>query len=165
VSVDELPLEPAGPALRERDLTARLRVRYSAKPGRPLRFVYADQVRSHAGWHQDVRVCDFLSVDTWPRSGLAVHGHEIKTTRGNWLDELREPAKAGAFLPYCNYWWIVAPEGVVHPTELPTGWGLLLPAGWDTLRVAVKSTRYREARPMPWTMSVALMRATWREHR
>lgn len=50
---------------------------------------------------------------------------EVKMDRSDWLRELKDPSKAGAFLTEADAHWVVAPGGVVATDELPDGWGLL----------------------------------------
>lgn len=71
------------------------------------------------------RYADAVAVNLWQSRGHAVHGFEIKVSRGDWLRELKDPAKAEEIQRYCDYWTIVAPKGVVADGELPPTWGLL----------------------------------------
>lgn len=71
------------------------------------------------------RYADAVAVNLWRSRGHAIHGVEIKISRGDWLRELKQPAKAEGVYVYCDHWWIVAPAGVVHEGELPPTWGLL----------------------------------------
>lgn len=71
------------------------------------------------------RYADAVAVNLWQSRGHAVHGFEIKVSRGDWLRELKDPAKAEDIQRYCDYWTIVAPKGVVADGELPPTWGLL----------------------------------------
>lgn len=72
------------------------------------------------------RYADAVAVNLWSSRGHAVHGFEIKVSRGDWLRELKKPEKAETSVyRYCDYWWIAAPKGVVKDGELPPTWGLL----------------------------------------
>lgn len=74
------------------------------------------------------RRIDLLRIGLWASRGYGIDGHELKTTRSDWLRELDDPAKAEAWWPYVHRWWVVAPDTeTVRPDELPTGWGLMLP--------------------------------------
>lgn len=68
---------------------------------------------------------DALAMSLWPSRGLSLHGIEIKEHRGDWLRELRNPAKSEKIQAYCDYWWIAAPKGVLKLEELPETWGYL----------------------------------------
>lgn len=68
---------------------------------------------------------DAIAMNLYQSRGHAVHGFEIKTSRSDWLRELKQPDKAEAIFKFCDYWWIVAPRGVVKEGELPPTWGLI----------------------------------------
>lgn len=71
---------------------------------------------------------------------VQLHGHEVKVSRSDWLQELADPSKAESWKRHCDRWWLVAPDGVVRPGELPDGWGLLVPSGAG-LRAKVMAPR------------------------
>lgn len=73
------------------------------------------------------RSCDLLRVGMWPSRGLGIDVHELKVSRSDWLRELDDPGKADAWWRFCSRFWIVAMPGIVNATELPEGWGLMLP--------------------------------------
>lgn len=73
------------------------------------------------------RSCDLLRVGMWPSRGLSIDVHELKVSRSDWLRELNDPGKADAWWRFCSRFWIVAMPGIVNATELPEGWGLMLP--------------------------------------
>ena len=152
----------SGAGARERDLLDLLLDRYTAmRPGTIAdRWVRAEHVSVSLGLTRD-RVADFIAVDKYPSNGLAIHGHEVKVSRADWLAELRDPSKAAAFTPYMHYWWLVVSDpAIVRAGELPDGWGLLTP-GKAGLRARVKATR-RAAGPLPAELSVSLMSAAAR---
>jgi hypothetical protein len=154
------PPQPAGQPCTERDLLAALHHRYSYVLGNGRRYVVAEQVRSHASFDAR-RTADFIALDTWKSSNFALHGHEVKVSRSDWLRELKEPEKAAEFIPYLNYWWVVVPApAIVKTAELPDWWGLMTLAGGQ-LR-ALKRARRQEAAPLTMTRMVALMRAVQR---
>lgn len=88
----------------------------------------------------------------------ALHGHEIKVSRSDWLRELADPTKADAWKRYCDRWWLVAPPGVGRPEELPDGWGLLVPSRNGTLRTVVHAPLL-DPEPMPTRVRAQVMRA------
>jgi hypothetical protein len=84
------------------------------------------------------RRADLVRVGMWHSRGTGVDVHEIKVSRADWLRELDDPAKAEAWWPHCNRFWVVAPPGVVAPGELPEGWGLMeLPSSGRRFKVRV----------------------------
>lgn len=154
---DELDLDIPGPVLTESDVIAALHVRYGQCFGNGPRYATARGVRSHAG-HSMRRTADFVAMDLWPSRGLALHGHEVKVSRSDWLRELAEPGKAAEFIPYMNYWWaVVSGPRIVRDGELPEGWGLLVMRG-GRLAVACQAPR-RDALPLTPSRLAALLRA------
>lgn len=119
----EAPAKPA-PTYTEGELLAMLRARYGARAGNGPRWALCTHVRDQAGFNAS-RTLDAVVMDTWPSSGLALHGFEIKCSRSDWLRELAEPDKAAAFTRWLDFFWVVAPQEVVKHAELPEGWGLL----------------------------------------
>lgn len=71
------------------------------------------------------RRADLVRVGMWRSRGAGIDVHEIKVSRGDWRRELDDPAKAEAWWPYSNRFWIVTPPGLIRPEELPAGWGLM----------------------------------------
>lgn len=87
-------------------------------------WAFLEQVRNGTGWARSARTADALAMSCWPSRGLELHGFEVKVNRGDWIRELREPAKAEEILSYCDRWWIVTPaKGVLQEGELPPTWG------------------------------------------
>ncbi len=113
--------------MKSEDLFAALGSQYPEAHG----WMLLPQVRDATGAGSG-RTADGLAMNAWPSRGLEVHGFELKTHRGDWLRELKKPAKAESIFRYCDRWWIVVPEAeggqkpVVGPAELPSSWGLLV---------------------------------------
>jgi len=99
---DELELGPEPAAMTEAAVTDALHLRYSQVHGNGRRYAVAAGVRSHAGFDAR-RTADYVAMDLWPSKGLALHGHEIKVSRSDWLRELKEPEKAAEFIPWMNF--------------------------------------------------------------
>jgi len=76
----------------------------------------------------DNRRVDCLALNLWQSRGHTLRGHEIKASRADWLVELKDPEKSARAVTSCDEWYIVAAPAVVLTSELPTGWGLMLPA-------------------------------------
>lgn len=141
----------------ERMMLDRLIARYAFSGGNGPRYTFAEHVRSRTG-HNAPRIADFIAMSLWASDGEALHGHEVKVSRSDWLTELKCPEKADAFRPYMDYWWLVASDKGIVRDDLPDGWGLIVPAG-DKLRIAKRAPR-REPEPMPKTLMACYLRAT-----
>lgn len=131
--------------------------RYGVVHGNGQRYAVAAEVRSGAGFDAR-RTADFIAMDLWPSSGLTLHGHEVKVSRGDWLRELKDPAKAAEFTPWMHCWWVVVSDPrIVRAGELPADWGLMAMRG--TVLAVVKKAPRRDAKPLPPTRVAALLRA------
>jgi len=68
-------------------------------------------------------------MSLWPSRGLELTGVEIKSSRSDWLAELKNPSKAEAVCRYCDHWYVLAAaDGIVRDDELPPTWGLMVKA-------------------------------------
>lgn len=141
----------------EADMLDLLTKRYSKEHGNGSRYAVARHVRSHAGFDAR-RTADFMAMDLWPSKGCALHGHEVKVSRSDWLHELKQPEKAAEFIPFVNYWWLVVSDAsFVRDGELPRGWGLMAVRGEQL--VVVKPAVHHDATPMNRSRLAALLRA------
>jgi hypothetical protein len=90
----------------------------------PPAFALLEEVGNATGFDSN-RHIDAIAMGLWPSRGLDVSGFEIKVSVGDWRRELKSPEKAEAIQRYCDYWWIVAPKGVVPIETVPANWGLM----------------------------------------
>lgn len=152
----------------ESDLLRMIDARYTqpGKAGYPDRYMIGHHVAPPSTF-VGLRIADAIVLDRngtyfdrnsrdprYPRGYRAVHGFEVKVSRGDWLRELRDPSKAEHWVRYCHHWWVVAPKGVVKLEELPPNWGLLQPAG-ARLRAEVKAPLLTaEDMPSPFVIAI-----------
>lgn len=141
--------------------------------GNGIRWVCAEHVRNDAGFYA-ARTADFMAVDMWPGTGNAIHGHEVKVSRSDWLNELRHPEKAAQFRDVVDHWWLVISDpAIVKPGELPTEWGLMVLTGRHGYYLRAKKTAprlhppagtslqsHREQPPLPRGFVASLLRST-----
>jgi hypothetical protein len=93
------------------------------------------------------RRADLVRVGTWASRGEGIDVHEVKVSRADWLRELDNPAKAEAWWPYCNRFWVAALPGVVGEGELPAGWGLMeFPPSGRRFKVRVPAETRKDVR-------------------
>ncbi len=103
-------------------LTDRLRRHYIRRSDQPGG-VFVTEVGLNG--HTDRR-CDAIYVGFTASSGQRLIGHEVKTSRADWLRELDQPEKADRWASQCHAWYVVAPDAAVVPVEeVPDHWGLL----------------------------------------
>jgi hypothetical protein len=138
--------------MSDRAITADLLVRlerHYIKPGDNLRggvFLPEVTMGGAGGPRADALYVGFTST-----SGRLLVGHEIKASRADWLRELDHSGKADAWADQCHAWYVVAPQGIVRPGELPASWGLLTP-GRSTTRMTIETGAEVHAGRVPsWT--------------
>lgn len=153
------PIEVSAPVrVTSADIRAALRDRY-APPECAIAFEVAQGTGLDARRHLDA-----VAMELWPSRGHALHGIEIKVTRGDWRREKSDPEKAEEIARYCDFFWIAAPKGVVPLDELPSAWGLLeysADGRGPRLKSTVKAQRTK-ARPAGREFLAALFRAATR---
>lgn len=112
------------PATEDRMLTW-LHAWYAKRTGgNGDRYMFARHVRSHAGF--DARTADAVVMDLWVSKGLELHGIEVKISRSDWLNELRDQDKWRPVGQYMDRWWVaISDRTFIRPGELPDSWGLL----------------------------------------
>ncbi|NTF87518.1 hypothetical protein G6L46_10315 [Agrobacterium rhizogenes] len=67
---------------------------------------------------------DAVAMGIWPSTGHEIHGFEVKVYRGDFLNEMKNPAKSLPIYKHCHRWSLACPPGLVKPEELPVTWGL-----------------------------------------
>lgn len=107
-----------------------------AGPFREPAHVWLYEVRNATGYARAVtRYADALVVSVWPSRGIWIAGIEVKTDRGDWLAELKNPEKSAEIQRFCDYWWLAADPGVVRREEVPKQWGFYECAGNKAKRI------------------------------
>lgn len=92
-------------------------------------YAFLTHVRNEAGFAA-TRTLDALTVSLWPSRGMELHGYELKCSRSDWVRELREPAKAEAFIGRLDrFSLVIADASIVADGELPPTWGLVVAKG------------------------------------
>lgn len=146
-----------GEALK--DLHTRLRVRYPEKE-----YALFHEVRNETGFASQPRYADAIVMGLWPSRGLQLEGFECKVDRSDWLNELRNPAKAEAIATYCDLWWLVTPNdpSVANLNEIPPTWGWLVPHG-KAFKVAKEAVTNKSVVPIDRAFLASVFRAAQSE--
>lgn len=108
--------------MKTKDLMLYLRRRYTGQE-----WAFFENVPNATGSLQ-TRTADAVAMALWPSLDHAIHGFELKVSRGDWLRELKQPNKATEVQRYCDHWWLVAGDDSVspHSHDLPSTWGHLV---------------------------------------
>lgn len=82
-------------------------------------------VRNATGAVARARYADAVVMSCFPSRGLDLHGFEVKVSIGDWRREVADPEKAEAVARFMDFWWVVAPKGIVPLEDVPPTWGLM----------------------------------------
>lgn len=136
---------------------AALRMHYAAPE-----YAILEEVRNATGrlkkrQGKQPRYCDMLAMSLWPSLGLEIMGFEIKVTRADWLNEIKDSKKAVAVGQFCDRWYLVVPDAkIVKEGELPAGWGMIVADGFSVREVVAAPKR--DALPITREFLASLMR-------
>lgn len=67
--------------------------------------------------------------------------HEVKVSRSDFLADLANPEKRGGYATFSEVLYYAAPEGIIDPTELPAGIGLVVETTSGDFKVVRKPKR------------------------
>ena len=104
------------------------------------------------------RFADAVAMNLWPSRGCELHGFEIKVSRSDWLNELKQPEKSMPIQRFTDRWWIVTPTDVIKPGELPPTWGHYIVKG-NGLNVATEAPKLDREGPDRPFLAALLRRA------
>jgi hypothetical protein len=114
--------------VRTKALRELLRKRVLGPEGQGAKAVLLEEVPPATGFASGA--IDAVSVGMWPSRGCLVEGYELKVSRGDWLGELKEPAKAENLARFCDrFWLVVGDDKVIKDGEVPAPWGILRAKG------------------------------------
>ena len=128
------------------------------------RYVRASHVRyphdasNGLSFGQASRIADYVVMDTYGTGEII--GHEVKVSRADWLSELRDASKAETWKQHCHRWYLVVPDAqIVHPEELPDGWGLMAQTKTGPLRVRQNAPLVPDPNPLTTLQLASLSRS------
>lgn len=89
-------------------------------------YAFLEQVADGTGARQN-RWADAVAMSVWPSRGYDIHGIEVKVSRYDFLNELKQPEKSAAVQQFCNRWWVATPDdSLIKAGELPPTWGWMV---------------------------------------
>jgi len=103
------------------------------------------------------RYLDFMVINLWESRGQSIIGFEVKSHRGDWLNELKNPEKQELHAPYCDYFYLLTTkEDIAKLEEIPESWGWMVVRG-DKLFTLKKAPKL-DAKPMSKNMMINILR-------
>lgn len=120
-------------------------------------WAFFSHVRNTTGFARYERTADAIAMNCYPSRGLELHGFEVKSSRADFLNELKNPDKATEIQQYCDRWWLtIGNKDIVKDGELPPTWGLIIPHG-QKVRVSVEAPKL-EAKPISRRFIASVLR-------
>jgi hypothetical protein len=77
------------------------------------------------GGRQSLQRVDAFALNCYPHKSMRRICYEVKLSRADFLGELRQPLKRRIGMRYSNEFYFVTPSGLVAPSEIPEGCGLI----------------------------------------
>lgn len=124
---------------------------------RYAKFPELPSVTGHAASYIDLWV-----MDLWPSNRFLTISFEIKASRGDFLHEIKDPAKRTAAMYLANQYYFATPKGLVDPDELPEGTGLMEISN-STAKVKVQAP-VRRIEPPTWGFMATVARQASRRY-
>ncbi len=86
-------------------------------------YALLQEVSDAAGFSRS-RSADYMIMSLYPSRGNSLSGVELKSHRGDWLNELKKPDKAENIFQYCDYFWLLTDgDNIAKLEEIPETWG------------------------------------------
>ena len=138
---------------KTQELVNKLRT-YWPHPDKAIIFEF----RGGTGWSVESRA-DAIAMDLWPSNGLELVGFEIKTSRQDWLKELKNPLKADPIKRFCDKWYLIVDDETICKwwEELPKDWGMMV-VDYTGKLVVKKEAPQLESEPIDRFFLASLMR-------
>jgi hypothetical protein len=120
-------------------------------------WVFFAELRLGTGWGTkwEQRI-DAWALNCYPSRGLQSVAYEIKVARSDFLRELKKPDKRQAALSVSNWFYFVAPVGVIKLDEVPGDCGLY--EFEDGVLQKVCEPPFRDREPLQWRFLASLGR-------
>lgn len=156
--------------IKASDIRKLIRLRYMTKRNFDAdEWIVLSEIRTNTGFMSKWRTrggpfgekyIDMMAFNCWPSKGFLKIAFEIKTSRSNFLDELKRPEKRWLAMMYSHQFYYVAPKGVIEMRELPGMCGLIEVLEKDgKLKLhTVYSAEVKSASPMPDSFIASLLR-------
>lgn len=132
-----------------------IRARYA-----PPDFIVFDELRHGVGCSgDDMGATDAFVMDIRPNKGLTKTAYEIKVSRSDFLRELKKPLKRRQAMLVSNYFYFIAPYGIIKPEDVPIDCGLQVVEECDPTKFDRSVWRIRTLVPAPYR---DVNKPTWR---
>jgi hypothetical protein len=94
----------------------------------PQEWIYTKEFSMLTGWESTTglgRFVDGVAFNMWPSKGHIIIAFEIKVSRSDFRNELKDPSKREFAVKTADEFYFVVPKGMVDPGEIPHECGLM----------------------------------------
>jgi len=92
----------------------------------PVEWLFFRELRVGTGRHNaGAQRLDAFALNTLPHTAMKRVCYEVKSSRGDFLSELKQPLKRRIGMRYSNEFYFVTPAGLVDAAEIPADCGLV----------------------------------------
>jgi hypothetical protein len=117
---------PAFGAESQPDARALIEIVERALHASPTEWLFFRELRAGTGFRNgNGQRLDAFALNTLPHTGMKRVCYEVKTSRGDFLGELKRPLKRRIGMRYSNEFYFVAPAGLIAMAEVPAECGLI----------------------------------------
>ena len=109
----------------------------------------------HGHWSD--KYIDLFAINCYPSKGNHKIAFEIKTSRSDFLREMKKPLKRHPALMISNQFYFAAPKGMLKHEEIPQEAGLV-EVGTEGAVVITVAAPVREAYPPTWPLVASIAR-------
>jgi len=123
----------------ERSVTAMLDIVEAALHASAAEWLFLRELRVGTGMRNgSLQRLDAFALNALPHTGMKRVCYEVKTSRADFLCEMRNPLKRRIGMRYSNEFYFVTPAGLTEASEIPAECGLIeagfaTPAQWREL--------------------------------
>jgi hypothetical protein len=131
-------------------------------------WIFATEVNTHTGYahqHQGgpggIRRIDAFALALWPSKNFQRIAYEIKVSRTDWLNEIKDPMKRAQAWYLSNEFWFAIPKDVFKDEDWRrdmAGCGLLLINDDGNIKSVYRARKRKDCFPMPIGFVASLMR-------
>ena len=82
------------------------------------------EVSASTGYNSGRRA-DAVVMNIWPSKDYQMHVFEVKVSRSDFKNEMKDLTKWKAVGDYADFFWLACPVGLVSVNEIPSAWGLM----------------------------------------
>lgn len=119
-------------------------------------WIYFEECPVGTGW-KGSNYIDAYAIAVWPSAANKRIAYEVKTSRSDFLREIKNPLKRRPAIYFSNEYYFVVPKGLVKEEEVPVDCGLIEFFDDGRLITKVPAPQRESIRPT-WNFAAALMR-------